>query len=105
MLAHMALLYFFVRLPAGTYETDLVTKVFDGMTFPFVIMLLLEDMSGIARGSLVKVLGFFWGMAAIIVSLGLLSNQPETWPHMAFTLAVTIFGVVSLLVKRKQPAE
>lgn len=105
MLAHMALLYFFVRLPAGTYETDLVTKVFDGMTFPFVIMLLLEDMSGIARGSLVKVLGFFWGMAAIIVSLGLLSNQPETWPHMAFTLAVTIFGVISLLVKRKQPAE
>ena len=104
MLAHMALIYFFVRLPAGTYETDLVTKVFDGMVIPFVFMLLFEDMAGITNGSVAKRLGFFWGMAAMIVSLGLLSNQPETWPHLIFTSLVTAFGIASLIVKQKPAA-
>ena len=35
MLAHIAFIYFLVRLPAGTYETDLVTKVFNGMMIPW----------------------------------------------------------------------
>ena len=101
MLAHMALLYFLVRLPSGTYEIDLVTKVYDGMLFPFVILLLLEDMTGIANGVRAKHLGFFWGMATMLISLIILSSQPETWPTLALTLIVTVFGIMALLLKRK----
>lgn len=101
MLAHIALVYFLVRLPAGTYETDLVTIVFDGMLFPFVVLLMLEDMTGIANGAHARYLGFFWGMATILISLAILSNQPETWPTMGFTLIVTIFSVMALIVKPK----
>ncbi len=101
MLAHLALLYFLVRLPAGTYETDLVTKVFDGMLFPFVMLLLLEDMVGIANVARARCLGFFWGMATIFIPLVILSNQSNTWPTMVITLIVTIFGVMALIVKPK----
>ena len=101
MLAHLALLYFFVRLPSGTYETDLVTKVYDGMLFPFVILLLLEDMTGIADGARARYLGFFWGMATMLVSLVLLLSQPATWPTMALTLIITVFGVMAILLKHK----
>lgn len=101
MLAHMSLLYFLVRLPMGTYEIDLVTKVYNGMLFPFVILLLLEDMTGIADGARAKYLGFFWGMATMLISLVILSNQPETWPTMALTLTVTVFGAMALLLKRR----
>ena len=101
MLAHIALLYFLVRLPSGTYETDLVTKIYDAMLFPFVGLLLLEDMAGIANGTRARYLSFFWGMATMIISLIILSNQPETWPTMALTLIVTLFGIISLLVRPK----
>ena len=100
-LAHIALIYFFVRLPSATYEIDLVTKIFDGMLFPFVVLLLLEDMAGIANGARARYLGFFWGMATILISLVILSNQPETWPTMVFTLIVIIFSVMALIVKPK----
>ena len=101
MLAHIALVYFLVRLPAGTYEMDVVTKVFDAMLILFVVLLLLEDMAGITNGNRAKYLGFFWGMATILISLIILSNQPETWPTMIFTLIVTVFGVMALIVKLK----
>jgi hypothetical protein len=102
MLAHMSLLYFLVRLPMGTYETDLVTKVYDGMLFPFVILLLLEDMPGIFNGTLARYSSYFWGMAAMIVSLVLLSNQPETWVIMAITLVFTILGIIVLVFKTRE---
>jgi hypothetical protein len=100
MLGHMALIYFLVRLPLGTYETDLVTKVYDGMLIIFIILILLEDMSGIVDGILVKRMTFFWGMITMIVSLILLFDQPETWPTLALTLLVTLIGVTALLIKR-----
>ena len=101
MLAHMALLYFLVRLPMGTYETDLVTRVYDGMLFPFIILLLLEDMPGIFNGTLARYLSYFWGMSAMIVSLALLSHQPETWPVMAITLIFTLLGIIALVFKTR----
>ncbi len=99
MLAHMALLYYLVRLPAGTYETDLVTKVYDAMLFPFVILLLLEDMPGIFNGALARIQSYFWGMAAMIVALVLLFNQPETWPTMAVTVIFTFMGIIAMAFK------
>ena len=101
MLVHIALVYFFVRLPSGTYETDLVTKVFDGMLFPFILLLLLEDMPMIRDIVRAKFFTFFWGMLTMIVSLAILSNQSETWPTLALTILVTVLGVVVLLVDRK----
>jgi len=101
MLAHMALLYFLVRLPMGTYETDLVTKVYDGMLFPFVILLLLESMPSIFNVALARLLSYFWGMASMIVSLILLSGQPETWPTLAVTLVFTLLGIISLIWRTK----
>jgi len=101
MLAHMALLYFVVRLPSGTYETETVTKLYDGMLFPFVILLLLEDMPGIFNGALAKILSYFWGMSAMIASLILLSNQPATWPTMAIALIFTLLGIIALVFKSR----
>ena len=101
MLAHMALLYYLVRLPMGTYETDLVTKVYNGMLFPFIILLLLEDMPGIFNGTFAKYSSYFWGLAAMIVSLVLLSNQSETWPIMAITLIFTLLGIIALVSKTR----
>jgi hypothetical protein len=105
MLAHMALLYFLVRLPGGTYETDLVTKVYDAMLFPFVILLLLEEMPGIFNGARARLLSYFWGMAAMIVALILLFNQPETWPTMAVTIIFTALGIMSLVYKTREDAK
>lgn len=104
MLAHMALLYFAVRLPAGTYETDIVTKVYDGMLFPFVILLILEEMPGIFNGRLARRLAYFWGMAAMIASLALLANQPATWPTLAVTVIFTLAGILALVFKTKAAA-
>ena len=104
MLGHLPLIYFIVRLPAGTYETDLVTKVYDGMVVPFVILALLED-SVSSLGSLsIPKLGFFWGMLTMIVSLILLFHQPETWICMAITVAVTVIGIVALVAEGRSTA-
>ena len=101
MLGHLPLIYFIVRLPLGTYETDLVTKVYDGMVVPFVILALLEgSVSSLGSLSIPK-LGFFWGMLTIIVSLILLFSQPETWVCMAITVAVTVIGIVALVAERR----
>lgn len=100
-LGHIALLYFLVRLPSGTYEVALVTKVFDGMLLVFVVLLLVEDMPGITDGRRDKLIGFFWGMVTMIVSLAILSNQPETWPTFVFTLVVTVLAIAFLFLRQK----
>ena len=69
MLAHLALIYFFVRLPAGTYETDLVTKVYDAALIPLAILALLEGVAKRLGAIPVPWLSFFWGMGTIVVSL------------------------------------
>jgi hypothetical protein len=100
MLAHIALIYFLVRLPAGTYETDLVTKVFDGMVIPLVVLLLMEDMAGIVNSLFAKRAAFFWGMLTTIVSLVILANQSETYPILAITIIITVVGIVAMRTKQ-----
>jgi hypothetical protein len=96
MLAHLALIYFLVRLPGGTYETDLVTKVYDAALIPLVILALLETSVKKLGAIPVRRLSFFWGMGTIIVSLILLIDQPETWVCMGIAVVVTALGIVAL---------
>jgi hypothetical protein len=96
LLGHIALTYYFVRLPSGTYETELVTKVYDAMSIVFLTLALMEGAIKKLWGVPVAHLGFFWGMLTMIVSLILLIAQPETWICLAITLAVTVAGIAAL---------
>jgi hypothetical protein len=98
MLGHLALIYFLVRLPGGTYETELVTKVYDGMLIPFVLLALLEGSVRALGGIPVARLGFFWGLLTMLVSLVLLSDQPETWVVLGMTIGVAVLAIVALVV-------
>ena len=100
LLGHIALTYFFVRLPSGTYETDLVTKVYDVMSIIFLTLAMLEGAVRKLRGVPVAHLSFFWGMVTMIVSLLLLIAQVETWICLVITLAVTVAGIASLAQSR-----
>jgi hypothetical protein len=101
MLGHLALIYFLVRLPGGTYETELVTKVYDGMLIPFVLLALLEGSVRALGGIPMARWGFFWGLLTMLVSLILLSNQSETWVVLGITIVVTVLAVIALLVTRR----
>jgi hypothetical protein len=100
MLGHLALIYFLVRLPGGTYETDLVTNVYDAMLIPFVLLALLERPVRTLWGLPTARLGFFWGMLTMLVSLVLLIDQPETWVCLAITVVVSAVAVVALIRAR-----
>ena len=102
MLAHLALISFLVRLPLGTYETDLVTKVFDAALIPIAILGLLDGAVKKLGSISVPQLGFFAGMATIIVSLVILISDPATWVCMAIALIVTIAAIVAL-IRARQP--
>lgn len=104
MLAHLALIYFFVRLPAGTYETDLVTKVYDAALIPLAILALLEGVAKRLGAIPVPWLSFFWGMGTIVVSLILLINQRETWVPMGVAVIATTLGIVALIRARHAEA-
>jgi hypothetical protein len=100
MLAHISVIYFFVRLPAGTYEHDPVTVVFDGMLVAYVLLALMERaVPALGRFPLTR-LAFFWGMLTIIVALIILSRQPVTWPYLGVSLLVTAVAVTSLVAAR-----
>ncbi|MDH4137142.1 MAG: hypothetical protein OEW09_10575 [Anaerolineae bacterium] len=101
MLGHLALIYFLVRLPGGTYETELVTKVYDGMLIPFVLLALLEGSVRALGGIPMARLGFFWGMLTTLVSLILLSSQPETWVVLGITIVVSVLAIIALVVSRR----
>lgn len=105
MLAHIALIYFLVRLPLGTYETELVTKVFDGMLFAFLLLLILEDTPVLFNSQRAKISGFFWGMLTVIISLIILANQPETIPLLVLSLILTAVAVITLVLRRKTVQE
>ena len=105
MLGHLALTYFLVRLPAGTYETDLVTKVYDGMLIPFVLLALLEGSVRALGGIPTAQLGFFWGMLTMLVSLILLINQPETWVVLGITVVVSVLAIVALVITRRSATD
>jgi hypothetical protein len=103
LLAHIPLVYYLVRLPVGTYETALVTRVYNGMLLVYIILALLEGAVSMLWGVAVSLLSFFWGMLTIIVALLILSNQPETWPCLGLSLLVTALAIASLALSR-QPA-
>jgi hypothetical protein len=100
MLAHLALIYFLVRLPGGTYETDLVTIVYDAALIPLATLALLESSVKKLGAIPVPRLSFFWGMGTIIASLILLIDQPETWVCMGVAVIVTALGIVALALAR-----
>jgi hypothetical protein len=101
MLGHIALVYYLVRLPAGTYETELVTKVYDGMLLVFVMLALMEGAVQTLWGAAIQLLGFSWGMLTIIVALAILSSQPETWPFLGLSLIVVALAIASLVASRR----
>jgi hypothetical protein len=101
LLGHLALIYFLVRLPLGTYEDELVTKVYDGLLIPLTILALLEEVVKSLWGFSTARLGFFLGMATMIISLIILFNQPETWICMIISAVVTVVAIVALLVNRQ----
>jgi hypothetical protein len=101
MLAHVALIYYVVRLPAGTYETDVVTMVFNAMLVVYVLLALMEGAVQALWGASVARLSFFWGMLTIVVSLLILRHQPETWPYLAMSLLVTALAIAGLIAARK----
>jgi hypothetical protein len=101
MLGHLALIYFFVRLPYGTYETELVTKVYDAMLIVFVVLAMLEGAVKKLGRVPTPLLSFFWGMAMMLVSLALLFHQSETWSVLALTVVVTGVAVIALVLSRR----
>ena len=105
MLLHMTLVYYFVRLPGGTYEDELVTKVYDGMLVPFLVLALLEGAVRALWGISPSRLGFFWGMLTMLVSLILLIDDPATWWILGLTVVVSALGIVSLVINRKAAAD
>ena len=104
MLGHMALIYYLVRLPAGTYEDDLVTKVYDGLLIPFLLLALLEGAVKSLWGVSVAQLSFFWGVSTILVSLIIMRNQPDTWVCLAVTVVVFVLSIAALVVDRRSAA-
>ena len=101
LLGHLALLYFFVRLPAGTYETDLVTKVYDAMLIVFIILAILEGVVQRLWGARTSLVGFFWGMLTIIIALIILFHQPETRMFLGTSLVVSSLAIASLVITRQ----
>ena len=104
MLGHMALIYYFVRLPLGTYEDDLVTMVYDAMLFVFVALAMMEGAVKKLWGVATPLLSFFWGMAMMLVALILLVYQSVTWPVLGLTVVVTAVAIVALIKTRQAEA-
>jgi hypothetical protein len=100
MLAHLALIYYLVRLPGGTYETDLVTQVYDAMLIPFIGLALIEGPVRMLWGMATEYVAFFWGMAMTVVALIILIGQPETWICLALAAAATAVAITALVLAR-----
>ncbi|MFC1892749.1 hypothetical protein ACFLYR_01755 [Chloroflexota bacterium] len=101
MLAHISLIYFLVRVPSGTWETDWSTRIFDALLVPFIVLLLLEDMPGITNATWMKRISFFWGMAVMLVAFIILYSHPEILPTVAITLVITVFGIFAMVTGRR----
>jgi hypothetical protein len=101
MLAHIALTYFLVRLPGDTYETEVVTQIFDALSIPFLILALMEGPVKTLLGAPTGAVGCFWGLGTMLVSLALLAGQPETWPVLAITLLATGVAIAAAVAGRR----
>lgn len=100
-LATLALTYFLIRLPAGTWETDPDTVVFDALLLPFVAVLLVEKLCEKPGRTWHAFLAFFSGMGIMIVLLIMLADQPETWPVLILVLLVTCVAAAILITSRR----
>jgi len=100
-LATLALTYFLIRLPAGTWETNPDTVVFDALLLPFVVVLLIEKLFEKPGRTWPALLAFFTGMGIMIALLIMLTDQPETWPVLIFVLLVTCVAAAVLIVSRE----
>jgi hypothetical protein len=102
MLVHLSFVYFLVRLPGGTYETDLVTKVYDAMLIPLGVLALLEQPVKSLWGVPTPRVGFFWGMLTMLISLIILIDQPETWVVLGITIVVTALAIAALVIDSRK---
>jgi hypothetical protein len=107
LLAHIALTYFFVRLPAGTYERELVTVVYDILSIGFLTIALAEGAIRGAGGTRVSRAGFFWGLGTMVVSLGIImvqnpDDRPEALVCILVTLAVLAVGWAAMAAQRRR---
>jgi hypothetical protein len=101
-LAGIAIIYFAVRLPGGTYDSDIDTLLFDALLLPFLAFLLLDRLGKPGRTEVFRTAGFFWGMLIMVGILILMSDEPETWPLLAVSLVATLLGALAILVNRKK---
>ena len=109
LLAHIALTYFFVRLPAGTYELELVTIVYDVLSLVFLTIALVEGAIRGEGGIQMSRAGFFWGLGTMVISLSIIMAQnpddrPEALICLAITVAAIALGSAALTVKRRRAA-
>jgi len=109
LLGHIALTYFFVRLPAGTYEMDLVTIVYDVLSLVFLTIALAEGAIRGEGGARISRAGFFWGLGTIVISLGIImvqnaDDRPEALICLAITVAALALGAAALTVKARRAA-
>ena len=104
MLGHIALIYYLVRLPGGTYEQQLVTGVYDGMLIVLVILALMEGAVQRLWGVATTLWGFGWGMLSIVVALLLLAGQPETWVLLGLSLVLSALAGACLAISRRPAA-
>lgn len=105
MLAGISIIYFAVRVPSGTYETDIDTVVFDILLLPFVLLLLLERVKKGAYERLLRLASFFYGMATMIVLLVMLYDQPETHFNLYLTSGVLVLSIVAVAIARPGKSE
>lgn len=96
MLASMAVIYFLIRVPAGTWETDMDTVVFDALLLPYVVLLVVEKLTDV-KETWPGLLAFFFGMSIMIGLLIMMADQPETWLALAFVSIVTLLGLVDFV--------
>ncbi len=101
LLGSLALTYYLIRLPGGTTETDVDVKAFDALLIPFVIILLIEVLAAKPGRIWPRYLAFFFGMMIMDVLLIMQMDQPETWGVLAFTLLITIIGILTVALARR----
>jgi hypothetical protein len=112
MLGHLAFIHFLVNLPDDTYEAELVTMVYNGMSVVFLILVILEQTLKQWRGISVARMSFFWGMLTMLVSFFILLNQSENWSEtwaeiwicVVIVVLVSALGIAALVNERRSAA-